>query len=102
MTGNVVVFEGQDALFSCTTRSVPGHWRLNDTNIADLPSLIRADLVDETVQSGIFYFIALSIAGKAVYNGTTVQCAVEDGDVLRKSGVATFIIQGKLCMCRKV
>ena len=105
VTGNVVVFEGQDAVFSCTTPSVPGHWRLNDTNIADLPSLIRADLANETVQSGIFYFIVLSIAGKAVYSGTTVQCAVEDGDVLRKSGVATFIIQGnyvKLYMCRKV
>ena len=57
MTGNVVVFEGQDALFSCITRSVPGQWRLNDTNIADLPNLIRADLVDETVQSGIFFLL---------------------------------------------
>ena len=91
----MVVFEGQNAVFSCTTRSIRGHWRLNDTKIDDLPRLILADLVNRTSQSGVYHFIAVSILGKAEYNGTTVQCAVENSDgTLTRSGVAILSIHG--------
>ena len=88
---DVTVFTGQYAVFSCTTRGAAGHWRLNETNINDLPSAIRADLDNTTVQSTVFYFLALRITGRVEYNGTRVKCAI---GTVKGSKTATLGIQG--------
>ena len=82
-------------MFSCTTRDVSGHWRLNGTYIGDLPSAIRADLETGPIHSDVFYFLALSILGRFEYNETRVQCAfVNGGGSLEESETAFLSIQG--------
>ena len=81
-------------MFSCIIRDAPGQWILNETNINDLSSALRTDLVTETIESAGIYFISLIIPGRVEYNGTKVQCAIEN-DAALKSETATLRIQGK-------
>ena len=70
-------------------------WRVNGTSSNDLPSEILNDLdinPDGIIVSGL---VTLSIPGRAVYNGTTVQCVTGDigGDPV-ESEIVTLTIQG--------
>lgn len=84
-------------MFTCTTRDAAGHWRLNETNLRDLPSAVRADVEDAADQNGVFHFLALGIVGRVEYNGTRVQCVIgSGGNTLKESEVAILRIQGKM------
>ena len=91
------MFTDNEAVFTCTTRNAAGTWRLNETNIRDLPSAVRADVEDATDQNGVFNNLALGIVGRVEYNGTRVQCVIgSGGNTLIESEVAVLRIQGKI------
>ena len=91
------VFLGDSAFFSCLTRVGSNtHWRLNGTDYEDLPSELRNDLVTSNGSTSLSEFIDLIILSRAEYNGTRVQCVIEngDGDSVKVSNTATLYIQG--------
>lgn len=84
-------------MFTCTTRGAAGTWRLNETNLRDLPSAVRADVEDAADQFGVFNILALGIVGRDEYNGTRVQCVIgSGGNTLIESEVAILRVQGKM------
>ena len=90
---NQVVFLGKEATFGCLSRDDTALWRVNDI---DLPSELFPDLVtDETVSASIYLF-ALTIPGRAEYNGTRVQCVTGGGE---RSNTALLEIQGMYDRC---
>ena len=92
------VFLGDDAFFLCVTRgSSSSYWRLNGTDYDNLPSDVQDDVVTSSGSSGLSETLDLTITVRAEYNGTIIQCVVEnnDGDSV-VSNTATLYIQGKL------
>ena len=72
------MFLGNSAFFSCLTRGGSNAlWRLNGTDYEDLPSELRNDLVTSNGSTSLSEFIDLS---RAEYNGTRVQCVIENDD----------------------
>ena len=90
------VFLDNSAFFSCLTRGGSNAlWRLNGTDYEDLPSDLRNDLVTSNGSTSLSEFIDLIILSRAEYNGTRVQCVIEndDGDSV-VSDTAILYIQG--------
>ena len=71
-------------------------WRVNGISFSDLPSDLQSDLDINPVgiSSGLS---TLRITGRAVYNGTKVQCVTGEtgvGGVVVESEIVTLTIQG--------
>ena len=84
---------GEKAHFFCATNGNSIVWRVDGTNLNDLPS---GTLKDEAVQNHTVndkghHFFTLSFPGRAIYNGTEVQCVADDGEL---SNVATLVVKG--------
>ena len=97
------VFLDDDTFFSCATRgSSSSHWRLNGTDYNDLSSDVLDDVVTSNGSAGLAEFIVLTIKARAEYNGTIIQCVVEnnDGDSV-VSDNAILYIQGILTLNTK-
>ena len=93
---DVTVFLHQTAEFSCKINggSIYQYWRMNGTAYHLLPSDIRDDLDTDLETVGDNEVFILTIPGRAVYNGTRVQCVVGGGGDERESEIATLNIQG--------
>ena len=91
---DVWVDAGKRAHFFCVTNNVSVVWRVDGTNLDDLPS---GTLKDEAVQNESILngkgdrIFTLSFLGRAIYNGTEVQCVADDGEF---SNVATLVVKG--------
>jgi hypothetical protein len=87
---------GEKAHFHCITNGNSIVWRVDGTNLDDLPSGTLKDeavLEERIVNSTGRRVFTLSIPGRALYNGTEVQCVADDGEF---SNVATLIVKGAL------
>ena len=94
------VFLDDDAFFLCLTRgSSTTYWRLNGTDYNNLSIELYDDLVIGSVSTDQSEFLDLFIIARAKYNGTIIQCVIEnnDGDSV-VSNTATLYIQGKLML----
>lgn len=83
-------------MFTCVINGAYNGWRVNGTSLSALPPEIRGDLTRHTKILGDNDLITLTILGKAVYNGTTIQCitgVIESSDEVESKN-ATLIIQG--------
>ena len=68
------------------------NWLVNSSAIESLPDDIRRDIRIDYKQNSLGHrFSTLKINGTSKYNGTKVQCFVEDGD---HSNFATMYVQG--------
>ena len=94
------MFLDDDAFFFCVTRgSSSSHWRLNGTDYNNLSSDVQDDLIISSSSSALSETLDLTITARAEYNGTIIQCGVEnnDGDSV-VSNNATLYIQGILML----
>ena len=85
---------GERAHFYCITNGNSIFWRVDGTNLDDLPSGTLKDEVvlgESNLNSEGDRLFTLSIPGRAIYNGTEVQCVADDGEL---SNVATLIVKG--------
>ena len=83
-------------MFTCEINGAYNGWRVNGTSLSALPPEIRGDLIRFTKIVGDNDLITLTIPGKAVYNGTTIQCitgVIGSSDEVESKN-ATLIIQG--------
>ena len=92
-SSHVTVFINQPATFPCVTTSDSIAWRVNGTNFNDLPPEILSDLVTDRVTVTTFHLFTLTIAGRAEYNGTVIQCVT--GHLVENEN-ATLRVQGTL------
>ena len=94
------MFLDDDAFFLCGTRdSSSSHWRLNGIDYNDLSSDVQDDLNISSGSTALSETLDLNIRARTEYNGTRVQCVVEnnDGDSV-VSDNATLYIQGILML----
>ena len=90
---DITVFEGDEAVFSCVTTDELIIWRVNGTDINDLPSETQDKLVaDSNTAATALDFFTLTIPGSVEFNGTRVQCVTTHGSI--ESMSATLYIQG--------
>ena len=89
---DITVFPNHEAVFHCFTRDVSSiNWMINDTDLDDLPSTLRDDLILDSSRNQGFQLFSLNITGRVEYNGTRIRCVIA-GD--NESTSATFYIQG--------
>ena len=71
----ITVFSNHKAVFTCLTRdgSILS-WRVNGTDIDNLPSALHDDIVTSSVTSAGHHLFTLTILGRVEYNGTIIQC----------------------------
>ena len=86
--GDVTVIAQQNAVFSYVATNGPS-WKVNGTDINDLPSEILGDIVTGNKMTAGHHLFTLTILARAEYNETIIQWVVDDDD---KS--ATLFIQG--------
>ena len=80
-------------MFSCVTTDELIIWRVNGTDINDLPSETQDKLVaDSNTAATLLDFFTLTIPGSFEFNGTRVQCVTTHGSI--ESMSATLYIQG--------
>ena len=86
------VLLGKASYFACSTSGSTMEWLVNGSTIDHLPDQVKSDIEIDFQQNNFgHHFSTLKIVGAAEYNGTKIQCFIEDGD---RSGVATMYVQG--------
>ena len=89
---DITVFPNHEAVFHCFTRDVSSiNWMINDTDLDDIPSTLRDDLIPDSSRNQGFQLFTLNITGRVEYNGTRIRCVIAGND---ENTTATLYIQG--------
>ena len=86
------VFAGEHARFSCATNyDISIQWRMYGANLNELIINGDATVEEKTGTATNRHHLTLKILGRAIFNGTKLQCVTQDGQVSR---VATLYVKG--------
>lgn len=92
---NIVATEGDVAKFVVSANnSTRFHWRVNGTYRYDLPIHIRDMTSTDTVTENGSLLYTLTLPATQLFNGSTVQLVIFNGDHFVESGNASLLVQG--------